>query len=71
MQALRESVQSGQAHPKAAKVAFAQEIASRFQGEEAGKKAAEDFETRFAKKELDTESLPLTEVSLAGAPKLR
>ncbi|WP_224245216.1 tyrosine--tRNA ligase [Hyalangium gracile] len=70
VQALRESVQSGQTHPKAAKVAFAQEIAARFQGEEAAKKAAADFEARFAKKELDTESLPLTEVSLAGAPKL-
>jgi tyrosyl-tRNA synthetase len=70
VQALREAVQSGQTHPKAAKVAFAQEIASRFQGEEAGKKAAADFETRFANKQLDTESLPLTTVSLAGAPKV-
>lgn len=70
LQALRESVQSGQTHPKAAKVAFAQEIASRFQGEEAGKKAAADFEARFANKQLDTESLPLTTVSLAGAPKV-
>ncbi|WP_044197874.1 tyrosine--tRNA ligase [Hyalangium minutum] len=69
VQALRESVQSGQTHPKAAKVAFAQELASRFQGEEAGKKAAADFEARFANKQLDTESLALTTVPLAGAPK--
>ena len=70
LQALKAAVESGQAHPKAAKVAFAQELASRFQGEEAGKKAAADFEARFAKKELDAESLPLVELSLAGAPKL-
>ncbi len=70
LQALKAAVESGQTHPKAAKVAFAQEIASRFQGEEAGKKAAADFEARFAKKELDAESLPLVELSMAGAPKL-
>jgi tyrosyl-tRNA synthetase len=70
VQALQASVQSGQTHPKAAKVAFAQEIASRFQGEEAGKKAAADFEARFANKQLDTENLPLVTVPLAGAPKV-
>ncbi|NOK18030.1 tyrosine--tRNA ligase [Corallococcus carmarthensis] len=67
---LEEKTKSGAAHPKAAKVAFAQEMAARFQGEEAGRKAAEDFEKRFAKKELSTEDLPLVEVSLAGAEKL-
>ncbi len=70
VQALREAVHSGQAHPKAAKVAFAQEITARFHGEEAGKKAAADFEARFAQKQLDTESLPLTEVRLGGTEKL-
>jgi tyrosyl-tRNA synthetase len=70
VQELRASVQSGQTHPKAAKVAFAQEIAARFQGEEAARKAAEAFEARFANKQLDTESLPLVEVALAGAEKL-
>ncbi|AFE10585.1 tyrosyl-tRNA synthetase [Corallococcus coralloides DSM 2259] len=67
---LEEKTKSGEAHPKAAKVAFAQEMAARFQGEEAGRKAAEDFEKRFAKKELSTEDLPLVEISLAGAEKL-
>ena len=67
---LEEKTKSGQAHPKAAKVAFAQEMAARFQGAEAGRKAAEDFEKRFAKKELSAEDLPLVEVSLAGAEKL-
>jgi len=70
VQALEASVRSGQTHPKAAKVAFAQEITARFHGEEAGKKAAVDFEARFANKQLDTESLPLVEVAMAGAPKL-
>ncbi|NOJ94320.1 tyrosine--tRNA ligase [Corallococcus coralloides] len=67
---LKKSASLGLYHPKAAKVAFAQEMAARFQGEEAGRKAAEDFEKRFAKKELSTEDLPLVEVSLAGAEKL-
>lgn len=67
---MEEQTKSGALHPKAAKVAFAQEMASRFQGEEAGRKASEDFEKRFAKKELSTEELPLVEVSLAGAEKL-
>jgi tyrosyl-tRNA synthetase len=70
IQALQAAVQSGQSHPKSAKVAFAQEITARFHGEEAGKKAAADFEARFANKQLDTESLPLVEVAMAGAPKL-
>ncbi len=67
---MRAQVESGALHPKAAKVGFAQEMTARFQGEEAGKKAAEDFEKRFAKKELSTDELPLVEVSLGGAEKL-
>jgi tyrosyl-tRNA synthetase len=67
LQQLKSDVASGRAHPKAAKVAFAQEIASRFQGAEAGRRAAEAFEQRFAKKELAAEDLPLVEVPLAGA----
>lgn len=70
IQALREAVSSGKEHPKAAKVGFAQEMVARFHGQEAAKKAAEDFEKRFAKKELNVEELPLVEVSLAGAPKM-
>ncbi|ABF91128.1 tyrosyl-tRNA synthetase [Myxococcus xanthus DK 1622] len=67
---MRAQVESGALHPKAVKVGFAQEMTARFQGEEAGKKAAEDFEKRFAKKELSTDELPLVEVSLGGAEKL-
>jgi tyrosyl-tRNA synthetase len=65
---LKEKVARGELHPKVAKVGFAQEMAARFQGEEAGRKAAEDFEKRFAKKELVAEDLPLVELSLGGAP---
>jgi tyrosyl-tRNA synthetase len=67
---LKAAVASGATHPKAAKVAFAQEIAARFHGTEAGQRAAEDFERRFAKKELVAEELPVVEVPLAGAARL-
>ncbi|ATB47316.1 tyrosine--tRNA ligase [Corallococcus macrosporus] len=67
---MRAQVESGALHPKAAKVAFAQEMTARFHGAEAGVKAAEDFEKRFAKKELSTDELPLVEVSLGGAERL-
>jgi tyrosyl-tRNA synthetase len=70
LHALRAAVEAGPSHPKAAKVAFAQEITARFHGDEAGRKAVEAFEARFANKQLDTESLPLVEVALAGAAKL-
>ncbi len=61
----------GKAHPKAAKVEFAREMVARFHGDAAGAKAVEDFERRFAKKELSVDDLPLVEVSLSGAPKIQ
>ncbi|XXF75577.1 tyrosine--tRNA ligase [Myxococcaceae bacterium GXIMD 01537] len=67
---LKASVKEGRAHPKAAKVGFAREMAARFHGEEAGRKAAEDFEKRFTKKELSAEDAPQVELALAGAPKM-
>jgi tyrosyl-tRNA synthetase len=67
---LKGKVARGELHPKAAKTAFAQEIAARFHGEEAGRKAAEDFERRFAKKELVAEELPRVEVPLGGAERM-
>ena len=70
VEALKLAVAEGREHPKNAKVAFAREITARFHGEEAGRKAVEDFERRFAKKELSLEDMPVTEVSLAGAPKM-
>ncbi|MCE9667247.1 tyrosine--tRNA ligase [Myxococcus stipitatus] len=67
---LQAKVASGEVHPKAAKLGFAREMTERFHGAEAGRKAEEDFEKRFAKKELSAEDLPLFELSLAGAPAL-
>ncbi|MGQ0506123.1 MAG: tyrosine--tRNA ligase [Myxococcaceae bacterium] len=57
------------AHPKEVKVGFAAEIVDRFHGAGTGKKAAEAFERRFAKKDLAAEELPVVEVSLAGVTK--
>ncbi|MFY1828517.1 tyrosine--tRNA ligase [Myxococcus fulvus] len=65
---LKAKVASGEVHPKAAKVAFAREMTARFHDEEAGRKAEEDFEKRFAKKELSADALPQADVSLGGAP---
>ncbi|MCP3062423.1 tyrosine--tRNA ligase [Myxococcus sp. K38C18041901] len=67
---LKAKVASGEVHPKAAKVAFAREMTARFHDEEAGRKAEEDFEKRFAKKEVSTESLTVVEVALEGAAAL-
>ncbi|MBI3183528.1 MAG: tyrosine--tRNA ligase [Myxococcales bacterium] len=58
------------AHPKEAKASLAREITARFCGEGAARRAAEDFERRFAKKELRPEDLPLAQVSLQGAPRI-
>ena len=57
-------------HPKQAKVAFASEMVDRFQGPGTGAKAAEEFEKRFAKKELDPASLPQFSIALEGASTL-
>ncbi|MCI0570503.1 MAG: tyrosine--tRNA ligase [Myxococcaceae bacterium] len=70
VQELRGAVAAGREHPKAAKVAFAREMVERFHGPDAATRAAEDFERRFAKKELDVAALPLKELGLAGAERL-
>ena len=67
---LREDVAGGRAHPRNAKVDFAREMVARFHGTEAGKKAVEDFERRFSRKELLAEQLPLLEVTLGEGPRL-
>lgn len=64
---LKASVQSGALHPKAAKMAFAQEITARYQGVEEGARAADAFEQRFAKKQISAETLPQVEVALSGS----
>jgi tyrosyl-tRNA synthetase len=57
--ALRTSVELGTAHPKAAKVDFAKDIVARFHGQAASEQAADEFEQRFAKKDLRVDDLPL------------
>ena len=63
---LRADVGRGTVHPKAAKVAFAQEIVARFHDAQAATHAADEFEQRFAKRQLDAVDLPVVEVALEG-----
>ncbi|MBX5483834.1 MAG: tyrosine--tRNA ligase [Myxococcaceae bacterium] len=67
IEALKQTVADGRQHPKDAKVALAHELTARFHGDDAAAKAAEDFEKRFARKELRAEDLPLQTVRLGGA----
>ncbi|HMK72766.1 MAG TPA: tyrosine--tRNA ligase [Myxococcaceae bacterium] len=60
-------VASGSLNPKEVKAGFAGEMVARFHGADAGRRAGEDFERRFAKKQLDVESLPEHQVGLGGA----
>jgi tyrosyl-tRNA synthetase len=66
--AARAAVAEGRLHPKDVKVRFAMEMVERFHGAEAARRAATDFDARFAKKQLDVDSLPEHAVPLpAGA----
>jgi tyrosyl-tRNA synthetase len=56
-------------NPKDAKTELAFEITQRFCGQEAAQKAAEAFERRFSRKEIDAASFPFQEWHLDGAPK--
>jgi len=51
-------VASGELHPKEVKVAFAREMVARFHGAEAAGRAAEDFERRFSRREVDPGKFP-------------
>jgi tyrosyl-tRNA synthetase len=62
--ALRTSVEQGSAHPKAAKVDFAKDIVARFHGQAASEQAADEFEQRFAKKDLRVDDLALLRLSV-------
>jgi tyrosyl-tRNA synthetase len=57
-------VDSGEIHPKQAKVDLARTIVSDFHGAQAAELAAEGFERRFARKEIATDALPVFSVSL-------
>ena len=71
IQKIRAEVASGARHPKAVKVAFAQEIVTRFHSADAAQKAADDFEQRFSKRQLDTTALDTHDIVLEnGAPAL-
>jgi|KBSMisStandDraft_5_1062788.scaffolds.fasta_scaffold02043_14 tyrosyl-tRNA synthetase len=68
IQADRERVARGELHPKDVKVAFAREMVARFHGPEAGAAAAEEFERRFSRREVDPEKFPEHVVATGGAP---
>jgi len=67
IQADRDRVARGELHPKAVKVAFAREVVARFHGTEAGAAAAEEFERRFSRREVDPERFPEHVVATGAA----
>ena len=70
VQADRAKVASGALHPKDVKVALAKELVARFHGSDAATRAAEEFERRFSRRELDADSLPEKSVDGGGKPVL-
>jgi tyrosyl-tRNA synthetase len=69
--ALRTSVEQGTAHPKAAKVDFAKDIVARFHGQAASEQAADEFEQRFAKKDLRVDDLPLVRLPVGDGGRVQ
>jgi len=63
----RAEVDAGGLNPKEVKAGFAEEMVARFHGADAGRRAAEEFDRRFAKRQLDPERVPEHSVSLGGA----
>ena len=66
--ALRNRVSAGDLHPKQAKVDLAKRIVADFHGADDATRAADDFERRFAKKEVP-QDLPTVEYRIEAAPK--
>jgi len=64
----RAKVAAGELHPKDVKVGFAREMVARFHGAEAAGRASEEFERRFARREVDPSSWPEKVVGTSGAP---
>ena len=64
---LREEVRTGTLHPKKAKMELAHNIVAGFHGEDAAKKAGEEFERIFSKRQLPSE---MAEYNLEGNPRL-
>ena len=66
---LKNEVQSGKLHPMDAKMRLAQEVVSDFQGQDAGKKAAENFQRVFRDRQAPAEA-PILNVARNGTKKL-
>ncbi|RPH72381.1 MAG: tyrosine--tRNA ligase [Myxococcaceae bacterium] len=64
----RERVARGELHPKDVKVAFAREMVARFHGAEAAARAAEEFERRFSRREVDPDKFPEVVVGTGNTP---
>ena len=64
--ALRSRVDAGQLHPKQAKADLATTIVTQFHGAAEAERAALEFERRFARKEIDTDTLRIVPVSLGA-----
>jgi len=67
--ALKSEVSSGKLHPMDAKMRLGQEVVSGFQGADAGKKAAENFQRVFRDREAPTE-VPVQKIPRGPAKKL-
>jgi tyrosyl-tRNA synthetase len=67
--ALKAEVASGKKHPMDAKMELAQEVIAPFHGEEAGRKAAENFQRVFRDR-LAPEEAPVKKIAVSGAKKL-
>jgi len=65
----RGAVSKGTLHPKQAKADLAAAITADFHGADAARTAADEFERRFAKKELSLDELPALEWTLPDEPK--
>jgi tyrosyl-tRNA synthetase len=67
--ALKEQVQSGTLHPMDAKMRLAEEVVSDFQGAQAGRKAAEDFQRVFRDRQAPAEA-PWQKIAAGPAKRL-
>jgi tyrosyl-tRNA synthetase len=67
--ALKEQVRSGALHPMDAKMQLAKEVVSGFHGEEAGRKAAENFQRVFRDRQAPAKA-PVQKIPVGPAKKL-
>jgi tyrosyl-tRNA synthetase len=69
LRARQAAVAAGALHPKRAKLELASAIVADFHGLEAGRGAAEDFERRFSRREVDVSGLPELHWTLPDEPR--